>query len=245
MAADPTSFYPELRFGGYTRFDGTIAFYQRIQALAQDAACVVDVGCGPHDPSKTEDPVPLRKRLRELGGEGRRVIGIDVEQAGESNPFIDEFRLIDEHGRWPIDDASADVVVSDFVLEHLDQPDAFFAEAARVLKPGGFFCARTPNRWHYVPLLATLIPDRWHDRLIRRAQPEREHAYPTRYRCNTRGALRRLMRRHGMDGTVLVMEGEPAYLKFSTLAYALGVLYQRWAPACVCSTLFAYARKRE
>ena len=66
---------------------------------------------------------------QDLRGEGRTVVGIDIEPIGAENPVIDEFRLIGEDGRWPLDDGSVDLAVSDFVLEHVTDPQAFVARA--------------------------------------------------------------------------------------------------------------------
>lgn len=48
--------------------------------------------------------------------------------------------------RLSLADAGIDVAVSIEVVEHLLQPDRHIAEVARVLKPGGTFLVRTPNR---------------------------------------------------------------------------------------------------
>jgi ubiquinone/menaquinone biosynthesis C-methylase UbiE len=40
---------------------------------------------------------------------------------------------------WPSGDASANLVTCNLVLEHIEDLDAVFAEAARVLRPGGWF----------------------------------------------------------------------------------------------------------
>lgn len=47
------------------------------------------------------------------------------------------FGLHDLRQRWPVEDASVHVVLGTLVLEHVASLDAVFAEAARVLKPGG------------------------------------------------------------------------------------------------------------
>jgi malonyl-CoA O-methyltransferase len=47
------------------------------------------------------------------------------------------FRLHDVRQPWPVEDASVHVVVGNLVLEHVEPLAVVFAEAARVLKPGG------------------------------------------------------------------------------------------------------------
>lgn len=54
----------------------------------------------------------------------------------------------DVRAAWPVDDASADLVVAMLVLEHVERLEPAFAEAARVLRPGGelFVCELHPFR---------------------------------------------------------------------------------------------------
>ena len=47
-------------------------------------------------------------------------------------------------------------------MEHLEDPETVFGEINRVLKPGGIFLFKTPNRRHYMPLIAQLTPYRFH-----------------------------------------------------------------------------------
>lgn len=49
---------------------------------------------------------------------------------------------------WPLNDASADVIVAMLVLEHVKHLAVFFAEGARVLQEGGklFICELHPTR---------------------------------------------------------------------------------------------------
>jgi SAM-dependent methyltransferase len=48
-----------------------------------------------------------------------------------------------------LDDASADVIVSNSVLEHVSDPAALFRQCARVLAPGGFMLHRVDYRDHF------------------------------------------------------------------------------------------------
>jgi SAM-dependent methyltransferase len=239
-----TFFYPESKFGGFTDIDGTIAFFMRVNALVNSGASVLDVGCGRGE--YADDPIDLRRNLRILKGKASQVVGIDVDSAASANPFLTEFRLIEaEH--WPINDSSIDLVICDNVIEHLDNVKPFFREACRVLKPGGVFCARTPNRWSYISLAASLIPNRYHSRITKRVQTNRkeEDVFPTFYRCNTKRSLRQMLSFNGFEElTVYTFESEPQYLSFSFIAYSLGYLHQLFSPSFFKPVIFAFARKR-
>ena len=56
-----------------------------------------------------------------------------------------------ETGRVDTGDGSFDVVLSSQVLEHVADPDAYLAEAARVLNPGGTLLLSTHGVWRYHP----------------------------------------------------------------------------------------------
>ena len=55
--------------------------------------------------------------------------------------------------RWPITDASVDLVLSIETLEHVPDPSVFLSEAFRCLKPGGSLLLTVPfaARWHFIP----------------------------------------------------------------------------------------------
>jgi SAM-dependent methyltransferase len=236
-------FYPESKLGGFTDVDGTIAFYLRVNALLNPSDTVVEAGCGRG--ADKNDPVGMRRALRTLKGKAGKVIGIDVDPAAEGNPFVDEFHLLGD-GPWPFPDESVDLIVCDWVVEHLSKPEDFFTEVRRVLRNGGYFCARTTNGLGYVSLLARLIPNRLHPVVTSRIQRgrEKQDVFPTFYRCNTVWKMRGMMRKHGLDPVVYGHSPEPGYLSFSGMAYALGVLYQRLAPGFLGDTLFAFGKKR-
>lgn len=235
-------FYPESRFGGFSRYDGTVAFYARVHSLLPKAGIVLNVGCGRG--RFVEDPVPYRRQLSQLRGDAGKVIGLDVDPAARENPGVDEFRLIKGHS-WPVADCEADLIVCDFVLEHVVDPFQFFAEAARALKVNGCLCLRTTNLISYVGIVARLVPNRRHADVVNRVQSEREarDVFPAVYRCNSHGRLRRTLRQSGFDPVVYGVDAEPSYLQFSAFFYALGVLHQKLVPRLFAPCLFAFARK--
>ena len=238
------AFYPETGFGGFTDTDGTVAFYCRVNSLLQPSFTVVDFGCGRG--SYLEDPVPFRRGLRLVKGKVSTVIGIDVDEVGMSNPFIDEFRLLTPGGRWPVASRSVDMIICDYVMEHLPDPSSFIQEASRVLVRGGYLCVRTPNTHSYMGIASKLIPNKHHTKVISKLQSAREaeDVFPTLYRCNTISALRHLFTNARFRALVYGYEPEPGYLNFSGIAYGLGVAYQKFVPGFVKTTIFAFGESQ-
>jgi SAM-dependent methyltransferase len=238
-------FHPESEFGGFTELDGAIRFYARVRELLPPDGIALDIGCGRG--TMDDDPVQVRRELRILRGHCKRVIGIDVDPVAVENRFIDEFRLLPSpEDRWPVEDASIDLALADFVVEHVADPAAFFAEAARVIKPGGVLCIRTINRRSYLGVASRLVPVGLHAGALRRAQPERksEDVFPTVYRCNTRKQLAAALDSAGFDNSVYTSEDEPAYLTFNSVAYGLGLAHRRFAPRGMLIGLIAWGRRR-
>ena len=87
-------FYPENRAGGFSRCDGTVQFYERVHSLLRPDYVVIDFGAG-RGAAYYQDPSFYRKSLRNLRGEGRSVVGVDVDPVVSTNPYIDEVVVID------------------------------------------------------------------------------------------------------------------------------------------------------
>ncbi len=234
--------YPERRFGGYTRVDGTVEFFTRVQAIACGAETLLDAGCGRglHLIEGSE----FKRKLSDFRAPGRKVIGIDVNPAASTNPGVDEYRQI-EGDKWPVEDASVDVIVSNSVVEHLEDADAYFAECSRVLKPGGTVCVRTYNVWNYVGVASRLIPNKYHARVTSKVQKTRkeEDVFDTYYRCNTRRKLKKALERAGLDCCVYTFEAEPSYLQFSPILFRVGAVVHRWMPGPLRWALLGFGKK--
>jgi SAM-dependent methyltransferase len=235
------AFYPEVRFGGFTHLDGTIAFYVRINELINSESVVLDMGCGRG--AWTEDPVRVRRELHTLRGKCKWVIGSDPDPAAAGNPSLHEFRTI-QSDTWPIKDQEIDVCICDNVVEHVGNPGVFFRESARVTKKGGYIAIRTPNLFSYFGIASKLLRNP-RARLRYATQDDRmaEDVFPVFYRCNTRKRLQRVLTECGFDAYVYGYEAEPPYLSFSLFAYRFGVLHQRLAPEALKIGLVAFAQK--
>src|SRR5690606_13752672 len=86
------------------------------------------------------------------------------------------------------------------VAEHVADPDACVRSVARALRPGGVAVVYTVFGGSPVPLLTRLAPMGLRHVLKRWLWgTEQKDTFPTRFRMNTRGALRRLFAGVGMD----------------------------------------------
>lgn len=239
----PDGFASAGMLGGHSPLDGTVEFYGRIQAFLQPHFVVVDLGAGRgswHDAGS-----PYHRSLRLMKGKVSRVIGLDVDAAVLSNPGTDE-NLVFDGRTLPLPDASADVVIADFVLEHLEDPARIEAEVFRVLKPGGLFCARTPHALNYVSIGARLVRGARGPRLLRAAQPTRNPAdvFETRYRCNTLREIKRLWDPQRWVSYSYLYAAEPSYDFGSRLVYGFLRFCHRALPLPLVGNLFVFEVRR-
>ena len=184
------------------------------QFLVPDAV-VLDLGAG-----VGRNDYNLKRRVK-------RIVGVDLSPRVLDNPLLDE-GIVGDLTALPLDDASVDLAFSIYVLEHIEEPEQFLSEVARVLRPGGLFLAVTPNRHHYVALASSVTGTATHKWLnARRGRPEVD-TFPTSYKMNTRKVLLALLAHAGLDVEVMsTIEVQPNYLTFSTPTFLAGAVWER------------------
>jgi ubiquinone/menaquinone biosynthesis C-methylase UbiE len=202
--------------------DVTQQFFGWIRENITPDSVMLDLGAG------TASPMPIKV----FKGEVRKVVGADIDEVVLTNDQLDEAHVIREDA-LPFPEGSFDIVISDYVLEHVRRPRPFLGDVYRVLKRSGSFFFRTPNRFHYVSIIARLTPHWFHQLVANRARgglsEKWSRQYPTYYRMNDRGTLRRLARQAGFGEIELrCREAHPAYLMFHALPFMAGVAYERF-----------------
>ena len=135
--------------------------------------------------------------------------------------------------RMPFVDASFDLIVCLWVLEHLREPLTTFREVRRILRPGGHFIFLTPNLRH--PLMVANRLGKAVPRLQRRLVPRlygrsEQDTFPVQYRANTPAAIRGLAAEAGLDVSELRLVRDPTYLAVNDMMFRMSVLGERLLP---------------
>jgi SAM-dependent methyltransferase len=132
---------------------------------------------------------------------------------------------------YPFADDVFDACVSNWVLQHSADTSTRLKKVARVLRPGGAYCFRTPNLFHYVMLGSRLKPHFLHLRFsnrLRKLDPGAHDSYPTYYRANTKNRLKSLAQEAWLELSLLrLIEPEPSYGCLHTALFYPMVMYER------------------
>lgn len=184
--------YAEANVSGFSHLDQEVAFFTQVAALLRPTSVVLDFGAGRGEFIE-KDPSTHRVWLQNLRGRCAHVDGCDPDPIVLGNPTLDSAVVIQPGKPLPYDNGRFDLIVARYVFEHISDPKWAAAELLRVLKPGGWICAMTPNRWGYVALASRLVPNFMHPRALSRVQPGRnsKDIFPTVYKLNRPSAVKR------------------------------------------------------
>lgn len=236
--------HPEVAAGGYASDDGTVEFYQRVTAVCPKDAAVLDLGAG-RGAVFEQERSEWKAFLLRLGGRCARRIGADVDPIVHENAELDEAHVISPGAPLPFADGSFDIVLCDWVIEHVDDPASFLREVRRVLKIGGWFCARTPNRWSYYAVAARLAPKSAESSALKRLQPGRheQDVFPKFYRLNTLDDIAGQLRPEHWKNASYMHNPGPGYHGNRRWLYALLSGYQTVVPRALKTTILLFAQR--
>ena len=214
-------FYPELNISGYTSVDGTVEFYGRLNSIIDESKTVLDFGAG-RAAWFEDDPCHYRRSLRNIRERAGKVVGCDIDDAIFQNNSVDEQVKINLGERLPFEDHSFDVIVSDYTFEHIANPSEVADEFHRILRPGGWICARTPNKYSYISVLTRLIKNTHHAGVLKYAQTKRKEidVFPTTFLLNSKGDVSKYFDSSRYKDYTYRYEAEPAYYFNSKWVFA-------------------------
>lgn len=236
--------YPEYMAGGYTSVDGTLEFYSRVNALLEPQMKVLDFGAG-RGAWFTETENTYLKSIRLLKGRVASVTACDIDQAVHSNCTADRTIATMPQAPLPFEDEEFDLIIADYVFEHIADPEYIQSELSRILKKNGWICARTPNCYGYISCLTRLINNKHHSKILNFVQPTRQErdVFPTRFKMNTLKALRRLFSQTNFRQCIYRYESEPRYFFANAFVFHIMRYMNKFVPYCMLSTLMIFVQK--
>ncbi|ABW25426.1 class I SAM-dependent methyltransferase [Acaryochloris marina] len=236
--------YPEFNISGYTSVDGTVEFYSRINSLLNNSMVVLDFGAG-RGSWKEDYSCPYRKSLHDLQGKVKKIVGCDIDEAIYDNPTVDEKVVIKIGEKLPFDDNSFDLIISDFTFEHIENENEIAQEFTRILKAGGWICARTPNKYNYVYILIQLIRNSWHEQILKYVQPLRNEidVFPTMYRMNSARKIDILFPDDKYENYTYYFNSEPAYFFNNSFLFFIMKIIDSFLPFYLKNNLFIFLKK--
>jgi ubiquinone/menaquinone biosynthesis C-methylase UbiE len=191
-------------------------FELQVDALLKPGTALLDVGCGRTAPV-----------LSKYAGKARRLVGLDVI------PFTTQLPGIELHNGSIADcglpDSSLDLVMARSVMEHVAEPMRAFKEMHRILTPGGSFVFLTANLWDYASLIAKVVPNSWHPKIVEHVEGRApEDVFPVEYKCNTKSSIRRFASAAGFEVSRLDYLGQyPAYFLFNGPLFLVATGYEK------------------
>ncbi len=190
--------------------DSLAIYIEAIDQSTQADTCILDIGCGHGD------------FLQHLYARTPYTYGIDPDEMALHKNKIINNKVVGMADNLPFQNDFFDLVVSAWVLEHLDHPEQVFREIYRVLKPGGKVIFLTPNIWNYNVWVIRMIPNRFHAFFTRKLYGRQENdTYQVRYKINSVKKIDRTLLPIGFKKAQVILNGDPSYISFNKQLFKL------------------------
>lgn len=160
-------------------------------------------------------------------GKVKKMYGLDPDERVMLNPFLDS-AICSTAEEMPFDDEMFDVIICQNVMEHIENPLVMLAQVKRVLKRGGLFFVKTPNRNHYITLAARVTPHGFHQWYNKLRGRNEEDTFKTLYNFNSKSQQKKIIHSAGLETVEInFYESRPEYLRLNALTYLVGIIYER------------------
>ena len=195
--------------GKFSVNDGTIDFYLRIRTIINKKKIILDLGAGEGYWLKDKKNSKLRKSIQYLKKDVKKLYAADIDKAIFKNKSSHKNLLIKKNV-IPLKNNSVDIIICDWVFEHIDNPTLFFTEINRVLKKNGYICARTPHKYNYFSLVSNILEgSNFKDFLLKKIQPGRKEYFKSFYKLNTKNKIDKIFKRYSKK--IFIFTPDPAY----------------------------------
>ena len=180
--------------GKFSTNDGTIDFYLRVRTLINKKKIVLDLGAGEGIWFNDKSNIKIRKSIQYLKKDVKKLYTADIDKSVLKNESSHKNLLIKKN-LIPLKKNSIDIIICDWVFEHIENPITFYTEINRVLKKGGVLCARTPHKFNYFSIASYILEgSNLKDLLLKKIQPGRKEYFKSFYRLNTRNRINKIFK---------------------------------------------------
>lgn len=188
-----------------------------LKGYAKKENVLLDAGCG------------KKGIMNKYKGRFELSIGIDLSlSAIKQNTSLDGYALANlDHIPFP--DGSFDIIISQWVVEHMPDPESCFREFYRVLKKGGGLILVTNSIYHPIMFFSSIFPEGFRDRIKNMILPPEieEDTFPTYYRCNSLKKMEEVLSGIGFSKAFDTYVGDASFFIFSKFLFPLLLLYEK------------------
>lgn len=193
-------------------------YCEQVDRCLQPGMRWLDVGCGRQlAPEWLPDHAAVDARLKSRAG---CFVGIDLDYAALQRNDCCSCRILGAANALPFRTGSFDLVTSNMVFEHIQDPQIVVAEIRRVLRHGGRLLVHTPNLFDVVTVAARLIPNRLHATVVGSIEGRSDvDVYPTHFSFNGRRRIEAILNSTGFSGVRISYLNHPnVYGRFPVIA---------------------------
>lgn len=198
--------------------DSVSVYKDIVTKLINSETTVLEAGCG------------FSNLYREEYKRAKKVIGVDISpEYLNANDTIHE-KIVSDLSHFPqVQDLTVDIIISSWVLEHLESPEKVFSEFSRVLKPGGKVAFITPNARSYVVIINKLIPTWFRNMVAKKLSNNTLVVDPmkTFYHSNSIRKIKKICRDNNLIAENLILNGDPTYIAINRFFFGIGVFIER------------------
>jgi ubiquinone/menaquinone biosynthesis C-methylase UbiE len=196
--------------------DSQIIYRDSIDGLVDKDTKILDMGCGHGD------------FMESVYQKTEFAYGLDIDEKALAKNKIIKNKIHSSIKKMPFDDNFFDLIVSAWVMEHLENPEEAFKEIYRVLKPKGKVIFLTPNVWNYNIWIIRLIPKKFHNFFTRKLYDRQENdTFPKYYKINSTKKINKILTVSGLKKTKIILNGDPTYISFNNSLFAIACFLEK------------------